>query len=93
MNEQATELIKAINFEANVEGSKLAGYLVEPNSGGGRIFNWYLMVECNEQRIGKLYGKVVFQHVYQLPNTYNVLETESTNVWQQKTERPRVFFL
>lgn len=83
----------AIDFEANVEGSKLAGFLAEPNAGGGGIFNWDLMVECNEQRIGKLYGKVVFQYVYQLPNTYNVLETELMGVWQQKIERLRVFFL
>ncbi|KAJ2877880.1 Phosphatidylinositol (PI) 3-kinase, partial [Coemansia aciculifera] len=46
--------------------SSLAGFLIEralKNKALGNFFYWYLMVECDDRKTGKAYGKVVFQFI------------------------------
>ncbi|KAJ2225922.1 Phosphatidylinositol (PI) 3-kinase [Coemansia sp. RSA 485] len=67
--------------------SSLAGFLVEralKNQTLGNFFYWYLMVECDDRKTGKAYGKVVFQYVNALSNVDNGSQVQSMFERQSK---------
>ena len=51
------------------EDSGLAGFLIERaarNAVLGTVFHWYLMVECEDKVVGKMYARVAFQFMQRL---------------------------
>jgi hypothetical protein len=51
------------------EDSGLADFLIERaarNAVLGTVFHWYLMVECEDKVIGKMYARVAFQFMQKL---------------------------
>ncbi|KAJ1647047.1 Phosphatidylinositol (PI) 3-kinase [Coemansia asiatica] len=67
--------------------SSLAGFLIEralKNQTLGNFFYWYLMVECDDRKTGKAYGKVVFQYVNALSNAENGSRVQSMFERQSK---------
>ncbi|KAJ2000271.1 Phosphatidylinositol (PI) 3-kinase, partial [Coemansia thaxteri] len=60
--------------------SSLAGFLIEralQNKTLGNFFYWYLMVECDDRKTGKAYGKVVFQFVNSLSESDEGIEVQT----------------
>ncbi|KAJ2882438.1 Phosphatidylinositol (PI) 3-kinase [Coemansia aciculifera] len=60
--------------------SSLAGFLIEralKNTTLGNFFYWYLMVECDDRKTGKAYGKVVFQYINALSETEEGVEVQT----------------
>ncbi|KAJ1722828.1 Phosphatidylinositol (PI) 3-kinase [Coemansia erecta] len=67
--------------------SGLAAFLIEralKNKTLGNFFYWYLMVECDDRKTGKAYGKVVFQYVSALSDTEDGAEVQSMFERQSK---------
>ncbi|KAG9294695.1 hypothetical protein G9A89_008174 [Geosiphon pyriformis] len=65
------QLVQAFKFEnisaksSSSHESSLATFLIEraiKNPILGNNFHWYLMVECEDKAVGKMYGKVAFQY-------------------------------
>jgi phosphatidylinositol 3-kinase len=54
---------------ASEEDSGLADFLIEraaKNAVLGTVFHWYLMVECEDKVVGKMYARVAFQFMQRL---------------------------
>ncbi|KAI8326377.1 phosphatidylinositol 3-kinase [Martensiomyces pterosporus] len=84
------QLVQAIKFEyLNTEQrprgmfaheSSLAEFLIEralQNTTLGNFFYWYLMVECDDRKTGKIYGKIVFQYVNALAEADEGVATQT----------------
>ncbi|KAJ1952107.1 Phosphatidylinositol (PI) 3-kinase, partial [Linderina pennispora] len=72
---------------ANLHESSLADFLLGralQNTTLGNFFYWYLMVECKDRSMGKIYGKIVFQYVKALSDTQAGANTQSTFERQSK---------
>ncbi|ORX92228.1 phosphatidylinositol 3-kinase [Basidiobolus meristosporus CBS 931.73] len=66
------QLVQALKFEGidtrrnSGQTSSLTEFLIERsirNPVLGNNFHWYLMVECEDKTLGKMYGKVAFQYM------------------------------
>ncbi|KAJ2725794.1 Phosphatidylinositol (PI) 3-kinase [Coemansia sp. Benny D115] len=71
----------------NAAESSLAGFLIEralQNRLLGNFFYWYLMVECDDRKTGKAYGKVVFQYINALTDTEDGAQVQSMFERQSK---------
>ncbi|KAJ1806698.1 Phosphatidylinositol (PI) 3-kinase, partial [Coemansia sp. RSA 2599] len=90
LNPAMTQGIDANAAPASATGpfeSSLAGFLIEralKNKTLGNFFYWYLMVECDDRKTGKAYGKVVFQYVSALSNAENGSRVQSMFERQSK---------
>ncbi|KAJ1888210.1 Phosphatidylinositol (PI) 3-kinase [Kickxella alabastrina] len=72
---------------ANAAESSLVGFLIEralKNRTLGNFFYWYLMVECDDRKTGKAYGKVVFQYVNALSEMNDGADVQSMFERQRK---------
>ncbi|KAF9917734.1 Phosphatidylinositol (PI) 3-kinase [Lobosporangium transversale] len=63
------QLVQGLKFEQiddNFGESNLAAFLIEravKNPILGNYFHWYLMIECEDVAVSKMYGKVVYQYM------------------------------
>ncbi|KAJ1677052.1 Phosphatidylinositol (PI) 3-kinase, partial [Spiromyces aspiralis] len=59
-------------LQPETEPSRLAQFLIErslKNECLGNYFHWYLMIECEDREVGKMYGKIAFQYMHAMMET------------------------
>jgi phosphatidylinositol 3-kinase len=60
------QLVQAIKFEKRNIDSPLVSFLIEKGLQDdilGNFFHWFLMVECQDKKYGRMFGKVAYQYL------------------------------
>ncbi|KAF9968449.1 Phosphatidylinositol (PI) 3-kinase [Mortierella alpina] len=76
------QLVQGLKFEHidnNFGDSNLVAFLIEravKNPILGNYFHWYIMIECEDVAVSKMYGKVSFQYMKAM-NPYGIQRRES----------------
>ncbi|KAF9359906.1 Phosphatidylinositol (PI) 3-kinase [Mortierella sp. AD094] len=103
---QLVQGLKFENIDDNSGESNLAAFLIEravKNPVLGNYFHWYLMIECEDVAVSKMYGKVSFQYMSAMTASgiqrreslrmqgelIETLATLSKNIKQMRESRPK----